>query len=116
MGRPFRRGIIDKDVLRVGLDALASLAPQLRTLGDTVASPSISNVSGSCAEIPTLVAARNIREQTLAAHRSTVSSRYSVIADRVDNARINFDEASSDRASVIAGTTTAISAPATVLV
>ncbi|MCB0929968.1 MAG: hypothetical protein U0R77_05820 [Mycolicibacterium insubricum] len=106
---------MDPDVLRVELDALASLAPQLRTLGDTVENPSAGNVSGSCAEIPTLVAARSIRERTLAAHRSKVSSRYSVIADRVDNARINFAEASSDRASVIAGTTTAIPTPATVL-
>lgn len=107
---------MDSNVLQVELDALASLAPQLRTLGDTVESPSASKVSGTCTEIPTLVAARSIREQTLAAHRSTVSSRYSVIADRVDNARMNFDEASSDRAAVITGTTTAISAPATVLV
>lgn len=106
---------MDKDVLQVDLDALGRLAPQLRTLGDTVKTPTASNVSSSCAEIPTLTAVRAVREQTLPAHRSAVSTRCSLVADRVDNARINFAEASSDRAAVIAGTAPSASAPKTVL-
>lgn len=90
-----------RDVLRLELDSLGRLGPELRALAAKVSESLVPATGGI--DTPTLVAARLMSVETLPAFRSAVADRLTSIGDRVDRARTEFAVADADRAAVITG-------------
>jgi hypothetical protein len=104
---------MSRDVLTIELDALARLAPELRSLAATLRQ--LRTLPETPADTPTLATARSVTAETLPGIRSRVADRFTTLGDRVDGARTEFANAEADRATVITGSGSQIAPPSPVV-
>jgi hypothetical protein len=91
--------------LQLELNALGRLQPELRVLGGLL-KMAASNASAGTpvdaeSDMPSLVAARSVSDQTIPAVQTLLADRFIEVGDLVEQARTQFARADDDRAAVI---------------